>query len=145
MEFPRPLAYIFYPGSPFCRNNLTTPQAVNLTGTIGGTFSASPSGLNISVATGVYYPPRVFPGLIPLTYNVSGRGTATAATPVRILARPFATFSYPGIAPAANDSDPCRFFRVVVWQELSSTSGFGFLNINGGEVDLSASTPRHIR
>jgi len=125
---PPASASIFYPGSPFC-NNLTTPQAVNLTGTIGGTFSASPSGLNISVATGSILPYQSVPGTYTVTYNVSGCGTATATTPVRITARPVATFSYPESPYCSNDSDPMPVFSGGgVAGSFSSTSGLVFVN-----------------
>ena len=138
---PPASASIFYPGSPFC-NNLTTPQAVNLTGTIGGTFSASPSGLNISVATGSILPYQSVPGTYTVTYNVSGCGTATATTPVRITARPVATFSYPESPYCSNDSDPMPVFSGGgVAGSFSSTSGLVFVNTSTGQVDLSASTP----
>ena len=138
---PPASASIFYPGSPFC-NNLTAPQAVTLTGTSGGTFSASPSGLNISVATGSILPYQSVPGTYTVTYNVSGCGTATATTPVRITARPVATFSYPESPYCSNDSDPMPVFSGGgVAGSFSSTSGLVFVNTSTGQVDLSASTP----
>ncbi|HPX44749.1 MAG TPA: hypothetical protein PLN46_10540, partial [Bacteroidales bacterium] len=138
---PPASASIFYPGSPFC-NNLTAPQAVTLTGTSGGTFSASPLGLNISAATGDILPYMSVPGNYTVTYNVSGCGTATATTPVRITALPVATFSYPGSPYCSNDSDPLPVFSGGgVAGSFSSTPGLVFVSTSTGQVDLSASTP----
>lgn len=134
---------IIYPGSPFC-NSLTTLQPVSLTGTAGGTYSATPAGLNINAATGDISPWLSLPGTYSVIYAVTvpGCGTASATASVRITALPVATFSYPGSPYCSNQSDPLPVFTGGgIAGTFSSTAGLVFLNTSTGQVDLSASTP----
>lgn len=138
---PLATASIIYPGSPFC-NSLTTPQPVSLTGTPGGTFSATPAGLNISTLTGDVSPWLSIPGTYTVTYTVTGCGTATATASVRITALPVATFSYPGSPYCSDQSDPLPVFSDGgISGTFSSTPGLVFVNASTGQVDLSASIP----
>jgi hypothetical protein len=66
-------AIINYSGSPYCRT-VSTPQPVTLTGTSGGTFSASPAGLSINTTTGAITPSTSNQGIYTVTYSVSGGG-----------------------------------------------------------------------
>ncbi|MEY3127039.1 MAG: hypothetical protein RL273_1210, partial [Bacteroidota bacterium] len=52
---PTPTATINYSSSSFCKT-ITTVQSVTQTGTIGGTYSASPYGLSINSSTGAINP-----------------------------------------------------------------------------------------
>ncbi|TSA32359.1 MAG: hypothetical protein D4R64_16090, partial [Porphyromonadaceae bacterium] len=94
-----PTAIISYPGSPFC-DNITADQPVTFTGTTGGTYSATPAGLNINPATGAIKPDQSIPGTYTVTYSISASepcGMVTTTTSVTITALA-ATISYSGSA-----------------------------------------------
>src|SRR6185436_13460386 len=78
-------------GGTFCATGTTT---LTTTGATGGTFSASPAGLNINAATGVIDLAASTPGTYTITYSF---GTApcngTATSQVTVSANPTATVS----------------------------------------------------
>lgn len=71
-----PDASIAYEGSPYC-NNVDTAE-VTLTGSIGGIYDASPSGLSLSVVTGAIDLGASVPGSYSVTYNISANGGCEA-------------------------------------------------------------------
>jgi hypothetical protein len=76
-----PTATINYAG-PFCIN-ITTPQAVTLTGTgayTGGTFTAAPAGLSINATTGAITPNTSTPGTYTVTYTLAPSGGCPGVT-----------------------------------------------------------------
>ncbi|MFA6127960.1 MAG: choice-of-anchor L domain-containing protein [Bacteroidales bacterium] len=80
-----PYATISYAGNPFCSN--MGEFDVSLTGTEGGTFSASPAGLSIVPETGRINIATSTPGSYTVTYSMAGGGGCgpeTATTPVII-------------------------------------------------------------
>ena len=86
--------------SPFCTNS--TLEYVTLTGTTGGIFSASSSGLVIDAASGNIQPNLSLPGSYTVTYYIAANGTdpafsTTAAVTIVSYTQPqfsFATFTY---------------------------------------------------
>ena len=92
-----PTATIGYTGSPFCSSS--TNQAVNFTGTAGGTFSA-PAGVSINPSTGAINPSLSTPGgPYTITYNIPAGGGCAAfniTTSISITAAPTATINYAG-------------------------------------------------
>jgi len=70
---PPPAATISYAASPYCKTILT-PQNVTFTGTIGGTYSALPSGLTINPTTGAITPSASAAGIYTVTYTVVQTG-----------------------------------------------------------------------
>ncbi len=98
-EFSSPAATISYPGSPFY-TSVSTPQAVTLTGTTGGTYSASPSGLSIGFFNGSITPSSSTPNTYTVTYTIPASGTCstiTSTATVSITAAPtISTFSGTG-------------------------------------------------
>jgi len=138
-----PTAVISYAGNPFCRTVLT-PQPVTLTGTPGGTYTASPSGLSLNASTGAITPGSSTPGTYTVTYTVivAGCGMATATSIVTITALPVATFSYTGTPYCSNEGDPLPTFSGGgTAGTFTSTPGLIFANASTGRIDLSASTP----
>jgi hypothetical protein len=84
-----PSATISYSGSPWC--NSAGAQSVTQTGTSGGTYSASPTGLTIDVSTGAITPSSSSAGTYTVTYTfTSGGCTNTATASVTITAAPTA-------------------------------------------------------
>ncbi|HEY5371477.1 MAG TPA: hypothetical protein VIJ75_21035 [Hanamia sp.] len=74
-----PSATISYSGTPYC-NSLGTAQNVTLTGTSGGTYSASPSGLSINSSTGAITPSTSTPGTYNVTYTIPASGGCAVYT-----------------------------------------------------------------
>ena len=91
------VATIIYAGSPFCKS-LTT-GVVTQTGTTGGTYSVSPTGLTINSTTGVINPSISTAGVYTVTYSMLANGACsaqTATSSVTITAIPSATIAYSG-------------------------------------------------
>lgn len=73
-----PSATIAYAGSPYCTT--ASPVSVTLTGTTGGTYSATPTGLTINPSTGVITPATSLPGNYTVQYTIAASGGCAAAT-----------------------------------------------------------------
>jgi hypothetical protein len=120
-----PSASITYSGSPFCKNLVGT-QAVSLTGTTGGTFSSSPSGLSINTSTGTITASSSTPGTYTVTYTIAAVGVCAAfstTTTVVITSAP----STPSLTPAL----PCA--GEVANFTASGGSWYSF-TVNGVEL-----------
>ena len=90
-----PAAAIQY-ASPVCSSLTAAP--VTITGTQGGSFSATPAGLNIDAATGRINAQQSTPGAYQITYTIAPSAPcpgATAVTNVVITPAPAASISYP--------------------------------------------------
>jgi gliding motility-associated-like protein len=74
-----PQATIAYSDAFYCYNN-TGSQAVTITGTTGGTFSASPSGLSISATSGAFNVSNSPAGPYTVTYTMPAAGGCPQAT-----------------------------------------------------------------
>jgi hypothetical protein len=82
-----PTATFSYAGSPFCATSGI--GAVTFSGTTGGTFTASPSGLNLDPLTGTITPVGSTPGTYTITYTIpasGGCGIVTVTSSVTIAA-----------------------------------------------------------
>ncbi|MBD2699529.1 hypothetical protein IC229_02700 [Spirosoma sp. BT702] len=65
-------ATIAYAGSPFLTSSV--PVDVNLSGTTGGSYTASPSGLSLDASTGQITPANSNPGTYTVAYTVAASG-----------------------------------------------------------------------
>jgi hypothetical protein len=72
-----PIATIGYINSPFCQT-ITTGQSVSQTGTTGGVYSSSPSGLSISSSTGAITPSTSTVGTYTVSYTIAASGGCAA-------------------------------------------------------------------
>ncbi len=93
-----PTGTISYSGSPFC-TSVSSGQNVTLTGTSGGTFSATPVGLSINSASGAITPSSSSAGSYTVTYSIAAGGGCAAfstTTTATITTAPTATISYAG-------------------------------------------------
>ena len=91
---PRPSAAISYSGSPFAQN--TGPVNVNRTGTAGGSYSASPTGLTIDSQTGQITPIGSLINDYTVTYTIAASGACaefTTTANVSIVAAPAADYT----------------------------------------------------
>ena len=95
---PVPTATISYTGTPFC-TSLVAGQSVTFSGTVGGIYTASPTGLMINSSTGAITPSTSTPGNYTVTYTVAASGgcnVVSTTTSVAITAAPTALISYSG-------------------------------------------------
>lgn len=142
--YHEPTANIAYAAS-FC-NSLTSPQAVNLTGTnlyTGGVFSAPP-GLNISATTGAIIPNKSTPGNYIVTYSIpttNGCTVPSVTTTVTITGLPSAVISYN--SPFCRDvsaPQPVRLSGTLAFSGGTFTSTAGLvINNSTGAIVPSAS------
>jgi hypothetical protein len=137
-----PSATISYAGSPFCKT-LTSAQSVTRTGTSGGTYTASPTGLIINASTGAITPSTSSAGTYTVTYTIAAIGgcsPATTTTSVSITAAPAATISYSG-SPwcASSTADQPVTQGGTTGGIYSSTTGLS-INSSTGVITPSTST-----
>ncbi len=136
-----PSATISYSGSPFCKS-VGSAQAVTRTGTSGGTYSASPSGLSINASTGAITPSSSTAGTYTVTYTMAAAGgcsAQTATTSVTITAIPSATISYSGSPFCINSGSVSVTQTGTPGGTYSSTSGLS-INASTGAINLTASS-----
>ena len=138
-------ATIYYAGSPYCSDPGTLIN-VTRTGAAGGTYSASPAGLDINSSTGAVNFSTSTPGSYIVTYTISaggGCGTYVATANISLNATQGATFSYPGTPYCQNGTDPSPVFAPgsIAGAFSAVPAGLVFLSPLTGYVDLSASTP----
>ena len=112
-------AVIFYSSSTFC-TSLNTWQQVTQTGQAGGTYTVSPSGLDINASTGAILPSASATGTYTVTYTVTPQPGCTqnpATTIVTITAAPTQpVISYTG-------SPYCTSHDLVIATQTGETGG----------------------
>ncbi len=93
-----PSAEIYYPGMEFCR--MGPPAYVLMTGTQGGTFSASPMGLDIDSLSGTVVPAASMPGKYIVTYSIPPQGICPAmVVSAEITIKPLLIPSFASVVP----------------------------------------------
>ena len=138
-----PSATITYTGSPFCSSS--APVSVTQTGTIGGTYSASPAGLSLA-ADGTITPSTSTAGTYKVTYTVAASGGCavyTTTATVTITAAPSATIAY-GASPYCSNGGTGTVTRTgTPGGTYTKTAGAGTLSLNSatGDITLGTSTP----
>ncbi|HRI27278.1 MAG TPA: gliding motility-associated C-terminal domain-containing protein [Chitinophagales bacterium] len=91
-------ADVTYTGLPYC-TGIATPQLPTITGSLSGSFSALPAGLNLNATTGAITPAGSIPGNYTVTYSVPGCPGFTTTTAVQITAAVPVSISYePNVA-----------------------------------------------
>ena len=121
-----------------------TNPSPNITGTAGGTFTATPAGLVFSNATtGLINIAASTINSYVITYTTAGPCAATSSASLDVVNSPIASFSYTGNPYCTDGSDPSPTYSVGgVAGTFSSTTGLVFVGGGAaGQVDLSASTP----
>ncbi|WP_460951149.1 putative Ig domain-containing protein, partial [Spirosoma daeguense] len=96
-------ATIAYAGSSFLTNS--APVNVTRTGTAGGTYTASPAGLNINASTGQITPASSNPGNYTVTYTVAASGACPQFTTTTTLE--IQSFPTTGSTLTATPSSSC--------------------------------------
>ena len=134
-------ATISYSGTPFCTNGGT--GAVTLSGTLGGTFSASSSDLKIDASTGLITPSLSMPGDYTVSYDIAASGqcaAVSAKTSIKITKLPEATISYAGTPFCANAGTGTVTQTGTTNGMYSSTSGLS-INLTNGTITPMMSSP----
>jgi len=137
---PMDNAAFTYSSSTYCQTG-ADPSAT-ITGLAGGTFSSSPGGLVfLSTSTGQIDVSASALNTYTVTYTTSGTCPNTSSVNITITSAPAATFSYAGpyCQSAANPTP--TFSGGGSAGTFSSTAGLVFVNVNTGQINLSASTP----
>lgn len=75
-----------YPAASWCTTE--APAAANVTGTAGGTFTATPAGLTLNAATGQITPATSTPGTYDVTYTTAGICNDALTLVINIAATP---------------------------------------------------------
>jgi hypothetical protein len=134
-------ATISYPSSPWC-NTLTTGQAVSLLGTMGGTYSASASGLSINASTGVIIPSASTTGTYTISYTIAAAGVCAAvSTTVTITAAQSTSISYSGSPFCKSLSTGQAVSQIGTSGGTYSASPSGLsINTSTGAITPSSST-----
>ncbi|MCW3104085.1 MAG: hypothetical protein JWO09_2525 [Bacteroidetes bacterium] len=129
-----------YSSSTFCVSG--TDPLPTITGTPGGTFTASPAGISINTGTGTITLASTALNTYAITYTTAGPCPASSTINVTITNAPVATFSYTGTPYCQSGSDPSPTFSGGgTAGTFTSTAGLVFVSAATGEVDLSASSP----
>lgn len=136
-------ATISYSAPAFCKD-VTAPQPVTQTGTTGGYYYATPSGLSINASTGAITPSTSLVGTYTVRYNVVVPGCTSTPfeTTVTITALPVATFNYSALPYCQNAGNATPTFTGGGVAGVFTVSPSTGLVIDGatGVVDLAAST-----
>ena len=136
-------AGISYTPNSFC-NSITTGQNITQTGTLNGSYSASPAGLLINPFNGAITPRASIPGTYTVIYTIPASGgcpTVTATTSVTIEAAPRASFNYNSTAYCQTGSNPVLTYTGGgVAGTFSSTPAGLSLDTNTGAINLATSS-----
>lgn len=109
----------------------------------GGIFSSTPAGLSINPTTGTINLATSALGTYTLSYLTNGINPNTRSITTTITnITPSASFSYGGSPFAQNGVNPFPVFSPGASAGIfTAPSGLVFVNVNTGEINLSASTP----
>lgn len=142
-----PVTDFTYSPNLVCTNSSNPAINTNAGFTAGGTFSATPQGLDINPATGIINIATSNAGIYTVTYNVLAAGCQTAKnssvsfTITAVSSAPVTQFSY--TTPVCkNDVNPVPVTAAGFTTGGIFTSSNGLIvNANSGAINLSASTP----
>lgn len=129
---------ISYEGSPYCGDG--GPEAVVLTGTPGGQFSATPSGLGLEASTGTIDPSASLAGTYTVSYTVGGNTECpgyTTSTVVTIVGVPSASIQYGTVC--GSGALPVSLTGMGGGTFSAAPAGL-VLDAATGTIDLGAST-----
>ncbi|MGH1335183.1 MAG: T9SS type A sorting domain-containing protein [Aureispira sp.] len=116
-------------------NNLTA----TITGTIGGSFTATPTGLSLNAGTGLINASSSTAGTYTVTYTTGGTCSSNSSTTITIGTPDDATFAYSTVNYCQNVPDPIPTVTQTGGAFTASPAGLD-IDVVTGEVDLSNST-----
>ncbi|NRA10901.1 MAG: T9SS type A sorting domain-containing protein [Crocinitomicaceae bacterium] len=123
----------------FCENDLN--EVATISGTAGGTFSATPAGLNINPSTGEIDFSLSTVNNYVVDYQTNGACPIASQVSVNIAAGDVASVSYITSNYCQNDVDPVPTITGTPGGAFSATPIGLSINSSTGEIDLSLSTP----
>ncbi len=128
-----------YALSTYCQTG-ANPSPI-ITGTPGGTFSATPIGLSINSATGQINLAGSALGTYAVKYVTNGPCPDSSTFNVTITTAPTTGFSYASASYCQNGIDPSPVFVAGASAGVFSTlpAGLAFVSTSTGQIDLSAS------
>ncbi|GBL36182.1 mucin-22 [Filimonas sp.] len=128
-----------YALSTYCQTGANPSPTI--TGTPGGTFSATPAGLSINSATGQIILTTSTLGTYDVQYVTNGPCPDSSTFNVTITTAPTTGFSYASASYCQNGIDPSPVFvagaSAGVFSAVPAT--LAFLSTSTGQIDLSAS------
>lgn len=128
-----------YSSSVFCQGG-NNPSPSIAQG--GGSFIATPAGLDIDASTGIINVSGSTPGAYTITHTTSGACPATANQAVTIVGSGNAGFSYSNLNYCLNGvTNPSPTVITNGGTFTSQPAGLIFANANTGEVNLALSMP----
>ena len=131
-----------YSSATYCQTG--TNPTPSITGLSGGTFTATPSGLVIDSLTGTISLSGSALGAYTLFYSTHGSCPNTSSIIMTIgNTTPIATFTYPSATYCQSGTNPSPVYVPGASAGIFSASpaGLVFVNLNTGEINLTASAP----
>ncbi len=136
-----PVATISYSNASYC-NSVLTSQSCTISGTTGGSFSASPAGLSINSATGAIQPSSSAAGIYTINYTIAASGGCNAvsnSTTVTII-NDQNTISYPALSYCTSNTSTIAVTRNAPAGGTYTASPSGLsINASTGAINLGAS------
>ena len=134
-------AYFSYPTGTFCQTGSpVTPDQIN---TPGGTFSVTPSGLDLNPTTGEIDPQNSAIGTYTITYNTNSTCPNSYSMDVTITTGFVADFHYDSDQYCQAGTNPLPIYDNggSAGTFSATPSGLSFVNTSTGEIDLANSSP----
>jgi hypothetical protein len=136
-----PTAVIGYHPNSACNSGAAIP--VQLTGSGGGIFSATPSGLSFDTSSGLVNPASSQPGIYVVTYTIAPSGACPAVydtAKITITLPPAATIAY-GNHPYCHSGSALPVLTGTTGGIYTAAPAGLVMNSSTGMIDLTASTP----
>ncbi len=129
-----------YPTGTFCQTGSSVTPTIN---TPGGTFSVSPSGLDIDPSTGTINPQNSNTGTYTVTYTTNGNCPNSYSMDITITTGFSADFHYDSDEYCQAGSNPLPIYDNggSAGTFSANPSGIQFVNNSTGEIDLASSAP----
>ena len=131
-----------YPSATYCQSG--TNPTPTITGLPGGTFSATPSGLQINPTTGTINLAGSAWGPYTLSYTTFGVCPNTSSITMTIDSMtPSATFTYAGSPFCQYGNNPVPIFAsgASAGMFTATPAGLVFVHVNTGQINLPLSAP----
>lgn len=129
-----------YTSATYCHTGANPTPTV--TGTSGGTFTFTPTGLSLDSSTGTIDLVTSLLGTYTVKYTTNSNCPDTSSLNITVTAAPSANYSYGNSSFCQNNTNPLPVFGIGASAGTFSSTPLGvtFTNINTGEIDLSTST-----
>ncbi len=123
----------------YCENESNTSPVI--TGTAGGTFSATPAGLSINPSTGEINFSLSATNNYLVNYQTNGVCSESSQVSMNVLGGDIASITYSAINYCQNEIDPIPSISGTIGGTFSASPMGLVINSSTGEIDVSISTP----